>query len=70
MSLTVQAALIAIEDSSERARNVICALLKGMTSSNVITPEQFKKVLFYNLPWPTLLTTRFKLSDSVLQFDE
>ena len=39
-----QAAVIAIEDSSERATDMMVQLLKSLTDSLIITPEMFTKV--------------------------
>lgn len=41
--LVYQAAAIAIEESTERAADVMVQLLKALTSINIITPEQFTK---------------------------
>lgn len=41
--LVYQAAILAIEQSSDRASDCIVRLLKSFSTSNVITPDQFRK---------------------------
>lgn len=44
--LVYEAAVIAIEDSSQRAVDMMGSLLKSFTDSNVVTPVCFAKVSF------------------------